>query len=47
MTDLFDALPTRFIEAEELADIDPQFCSLRNINTPEEYATALRDLGTL
>jgi molybdenum cofactor guanylyltransferase len=47
MLDLFDALPTRFIGAAELADIDPQFRSLHNINTPEEYATALRELGTL
>lgn len=45
MQNLFDVMPTRFIEAHELADIDPDFRSLRNVNTPEEYATALRDAG--
>ena len=43
---LFDAVPTRVIEAHELADIDPDFASLRNLNTPEEYESALRDLRT-
>jgi molybdopterin-guanine dinucleotide biosynthesis protein A len=41
---LFDALPTRVIEPHELADIDPDFASLRNLNTPEEYEAALRFL---
>ncbi len=40
---LFDAVPTRIVQAEELIDIDPTFQSLRNINTPEEYEIALRD----
>ena len=40
---LFDAVPTRVIGADELADTDPDFTSLRNLNTPEEYAAALRD----
>lgn len=38
---LFDAVPTRFIAAEELPELD----SLRNLNTPEDYAAALRDLS--
>ncbi len=42
---LFDAVPTRIIEAHELADIDPDFASLSNLNTPEEYEAALRELG--
>ncbi len=43
---LFDAVPTRVVEASELADVDPTFQTLRNLNTPEEYAAALmRDLG--
>ncbi len=46
MTNLLDRVSARVIEANELADIDPQFLSLRNINTPDEYATALRELGT-
>jgi molybdopterin-guanine dinucleotide biosynthesis protein A len=45
MTDLFSAVPTRFIEADELADTDPELCSLRNVNTPEEYELALRAAG--
>jgi molybdenum cofactor guanylyltransferase len=40
---LFDAVPTRVIEPHELADIDSEFVSLRNVNTPEEYEAALRD----
>jgi hypothetical protein len=44
MTDLFDAVPTRFFEANELAHLDPDFRALRNVNTPEEYAAALREL---
>ncbi|HEY3789708.1 MAG TPA: molybdenum cofactor guanylyltransferase [Urbifossiella sp.] len=45
-TFLFDAVPTRIIKADELADIDPAFDSLRNLNSPEEYAAALRDLAS-
>ena len=41
---LFDAVPTRVVEAGELADIDPDLRSLRNLNTPEDYARAARDL---
>jgi molybdopterin-guanine dinucleotide biosynthesis protein A len=41
---LFDAVPTRVIDPAELADIDPDLSSLRNVNTPEEYEAALRDL---
>ncbi|HVL14237.1 MAG TPA: hypothetical protein VM529_16825 [Gemmata sp.] len=39
---LFDAVPTRVLEPHDLADIDPDFASLRNLNTPEEYEAALR-----
>lgn len=42
---LFDEVPTRVVEAAELADIDPTFQSFRNLNTPEEYQAALRELG--
>ena len=42
---LFDAVPTRIIEPAELADVDPALNSLRNLNTPEDYATALRSLN--
>jgi molybdopterin-guanine dinucleotide biosynthesis protein A len=47
MTSLFDTLPTRVVEAHELADLDPRLQSLRNLNTPEEYAAALEALGSL
>ena len=39
---LFDAVPTRVLEPSDLADADPEFASLRNVNTPEEYEAALR-----
>jgi molybdopterin-guanine dinucleotide biosynthesis protein A len=42
---LFDAVPTRIIEPHALADIDPDFASLRNLNTPEEYEAALKSLS--
>lgn len=40
---LFDAVPTRIVEARELEDVDPTFQSLRNLNTPEDYEAAVRD----
>jgi molybdopterin-guanine dinucleotide biosynthesis protein A len=42
--DLFSAVLTRFVDAEELRGVDATLQSLRNVNTPEEYAQALRDL---
>ena len=42
---LFDRCATRVIDTEELRDVDPSLDSLRNLNTPEEYAAALRDAG--
>jgi molybdopterin-guanine dinucleotide biosynthesis protein A len=39
---LFDLVPTRVVEAVELADADPTFATLRNLNTPEDYEAALR-----
>jgi len=41
---LFDAVPTRIIEAHELADVDPDLESLRNLNTPDDYRRALAAL---
>jgi molybdopterin-guanine dinucleotide biosynthesis protein A len=38
---LFETVPTRVVEAAELADVDPTLQSLRNLNTPEDYETAL------
>ena len=42
---LFEAAPTRVVEAAELADVDPEFQSLRNLNTPDEYQAALVEAG--
>ena len=44
---LFDAAPTRVVYADELNDVDPEFATLRNLNTPEDYEQALRDTGAL
>jgi molybdopterin-guanine dinucleotide biosynthesis protein A len=40
---LFDTVPTRVVEAVELADVDATFQTLRNLNTPEDYELALRE----
>jgi molybdopterin-guanine dinucleotide biosynthesis protein A len=40
---LFEAVSTRVVEAAELADVDPTFQTLRNLNTPEDYEAALRE----
>jgi molybdopterin-guanine dinucleotide biosynthesis protein A len=42
---LFETVPTRVVLADELADLDPGFESLRNLNTPEDYAAALLELA--
>jgi molybdopterin-guanine dinucleotide biosynthesis protein A len=40
---LFEEVPTRIVRPEELADADPTFQTLRNLNTPADYEAALRD----
>ena len=40
---LFDTVPTRVVEPAALADVDPEFASLRNLNTPEDYEAAIRE----
>jgi molybdopterin-guanine dinucleotide biosynthesis protein A len=42
---LFDAVSTRVLSAEELVDVDPDFQSLRNLNTPADYESALQELS--
>jgi molybdopterin-guanine dinucleotide biosynthesis protein A len=42
---LFEAVPTRVVAAAELADVDPDFQTLRNLNTPAEYDAALREMA--
>jgi molybdopterin-guanine dinucleotide biosynthesis protein A len=47
---LFEAASTRTVDAHELIDVDPELRSLRNLNTPEDYEKAIRELrnaGTL
>jgi molybdopterin-guanine dinucleotide biosynthesis protein A len=40
---LLETASTRVVEATELADVDPTFQSLRNLNTPEDYEKALAE----
>ena len=41
---LFEQVSTRVVSQAELADIDPTMQSLRNLNTPEDYQTALAEV---
>jgi molybdopterin-guanine dinucleotide biosynthesis protein A len=43
---LFKEVSTREVEAEELADLDATFQTLRNLNSAEEYEAALQDAKT-
>ncbi len=42
---LMESVSTRVVLVDELREIDPQLGTLRNLNTPEDYAAALRDDG--
>jgi molybdopterin-guanine dinucleotide biosynthesis protein A len=42
---LFEKVPTRLVRPGDLADVDPEFRSLRNLNTLAEYEAALREAG--
>ena len=42
---LLERARAREIDISELRRVDPELRSLRNINTPAEYAAALRDAG--
>jgi molybdopterin-guanine dinucleotide biosynthesis protein A len=42
---LFDAVRTRRVQTAEIADVDPQLRTLRNLNTREDYLAALADAG--
>jgi molybdopterin-guanine dinucleotide biosynthesis protein A len=44
MLDLLEAISVAPLTAEELSKIDPDHRCLRNVNTPEELADALREL---
>lgn len=40
---LFEEVATRLVGPEELADVDPTFQSLRNLNAPADYEAALQE----
>jgi molybdopterin-guanine dinucleotide biosynthesis protein A len=42
---LFDTVRTRRVTVEELRDVDPDLDTLFNVNTPDDYHTALRRAG--
>ena len=42
---LFDLVRTRRVKAEEMAAVDPQLRTLRNLNTKEDYLAALAEAG--
>ncbi len=42
---LFDEVDTREVDVEELRRVDPGLHTLRNLNTPEDYQTALQEAG--
>lgn len=44
---LFAAVPTRIVQAAELADVDPTFQTLRNLNTPADYQAALAETDSI
>jgi molybdopterin-guanine dinucleotide biosynthesis protein A len=39
--ELLAAARSRYVTADELREVDPELASLRNVNTPEDYAAAL------
>jgi molybdopterin-guanine dinucleotide biosynthesis protein A len=42
---LFDAVRTRRVRPEEMQSVDPNLTTLRNLNTPDDYAAALEEAG--
>ena len=42
---LFDAVRTRRVQPAEMASVDPELRTLRNLNTREDYLAALSDAG--
>jgi len=42
---LFDAVKTRRVQPSEMASVDPQLLTLRNLNTREDYLEALAAAG--
>jgi molybdopterin-guanine dinucleotide biosynthesis protein A len=44
---LFDAVKTRRVQPSEIAAVDPQLLTLRNLNTREDYLEALATAGLM
>jgi molybdopterin-guanine dinucleotide biosynthesis protein A len=42
---LLERARAREVDIDELRAVDPELASLRNTNTPEDYAAALHDAG--
>jgi molybdopterin-guanine dinucleotide biosynthesis protein A len=42
---LTEAVRTRVVSADEMREVDPEFGTLRNLNTPDDYRAALADAG--
>ncbi len=42
---LFDAVRTRRVRTEDMAMVDPELLTLRNLNTREDYLAALSEAG--
>ncbi len=42
---LFDAARTRRVRPAEMTSVDPRLCTLRNLNTREDYLEALSEAG--
>ena len=42
---LFEAARTRRVAPRDVADVDPELLTLRNVNSPEDYAEALSTAG--
>jgi molybdenum cofactor guanylyltransferase len=42
---LFDASRTRRVQPAEMSSVDPPLCTLRNLNTREDYLEALSEAG--
>ena len=43
---LFESVATRIVTANEVVDIDPDFRTLRNLNSPEDYEAAVRHFAS-
>jgi molybdopterin-guanine dinucleotide biosynthesis protein A len=44
---LVDAVKTRVVDESEMKSVDPELQTLRNLNSPEDYARALADAGLI